>query len=331
MTDQLTVSPAVEALEEFPAVVALGGGHGLAASLAALRRVTHALTAIVTVADNGGSSGRLRTEFDVLPPGDMRMALAALCGDDQWGQTWARVLQHRFSSRGPLDGHAAGNVLIVALWELLGDQVRGLDWIGELLGARGRVLPMATEPLELVAKVQGIVSGNPHAIATVKGQTQVASTRGQVQQVLLEPADPPACPEAVDAVTNVDFIVLGPGSWYSSVIPHFLVPQLRRSIVASPAKIIVTLNLEAQPGETTGFTPADHIDVLARYVPELPIDYIIADRDAIGAHAQLSASAQRVGAELKLAPVAASHATGRHDPDRLARAFADIFRSERPR
>ena len=109
------------------------------------------LTAVVTVADNGGSSGRLRREFGVLPPGDLRQALAALCGDDDWGRTWARVLQHRFASDGELDDHAVGNLLIVALWELLGDHVGGLDWVGRLLGAQGRVLPMAVTPLDIAA------------------------------------------------------------------------------------------------------------------------------------------------------------------------------------
>ena len=136
-------------------VVALGGGHGLYASLSALRRVTRELTAVVTVADDGGSSGRLRREFGVLPPGDLRMALAALCGDDAWGTTWSRVVQHRFTGDRDLGGHAVGNVLIVALWELLGDTVQGLDWVGRLLGAHGRVLPMASVPLDLAAEVEG--------------------------------------------------------------------------------------------------------------------------------------------------------------------------------
>src|SRR5680860_1314032 len=117
-------------------VVALGGGHGLSASLSALRHVVSDLTAVVTVADNGGSSGRLRREFGVLPPGDLRQALAALCGDDDWGRTWARVLQHRFSTSGSMDEHAVGSLLIVALWELLGEHVGGLEWVGRLLGAQ---------------------------------------------------------------------------------------------------------------------------------------------------------------------------------------------------
>ncbi|MGD9955898.1 MAG: 2-phospho-L-lactate transferase CofD family protein, partial [Candidatus Nanopelagicales bacterium] len=142
-------------------VVALGGGHGLAASLRALRRVTDDVTAIVAVSDDGGSSGRLREEFDVVPPGDLRMALAALCGDDTWGRTWSRVVQHRFAGDGPLAGHSLGNLLITALWEETGDIVTGLDWVGALLGAHGRVLPVATVPLEVVADVRGLHPEDP--------------------------------------------------------------------------------------------------------------------------------------------------------------------------
>ena len=153
---------------EPPRVVALGGGHGLYASLSALRRVTTDVTAIVTVADDGGSSGRLRRELGVLPPGDLRMALAALCGDDEWGSTWSEVVQHRFRSEGELHGHAVGNLLIVALWELLGDSVAALDWVGQLLGAHGRVLPMSSVPLDIVAEVEG-ADPAPDEVVTVRG------------------------------------------------------------------------------------------------------------------------------------------------------------------
>src|SRR5205085_10076233 len=162
------VVPAVRPLK--PKVVALGGGHGLFASLSALRRVTRQLTAIVTVADDGGSSGLLRRDFGVLPPGDLRMALAALCGDDAWGKTWSQVVQHRFPAASSLGGHAVGNVLIVALWELLGDTVQGLDWVGRLLGAHGRVLPLASVPLDLAAEVEGADPARPAEITVVRGQ-----------------------------------------------------------------------------------------------------------------------------------------------------------------
>ncbi len=161
--------------------MALGGGHGLYASLSALRRVTRDLTAIVTVADDGGSSGRLRREYGVLPPGDLRMALAALCGDDSWGTTWSKVVQHRFAGPGELGGHAVGNLLIVALWELLGDAVEGLDWVARLLGAHGRVLPMASVPLDLAAEVEGVDPNFPFQISTIRGQVACAETTGRVR------------------------------------------------------------------------------------------------------------------------------------------------------
>ena len=130
-------------------MVSLGGGHGLAAALRALRKVTTNITAIVTVADNGGSSGRLREEFNSLPPGDLRMALAALCSDDEWGRGWAEILQYRFTSQGALDNHALGNLLLTALWDRDGDPVQGIDRVGELLKVIGRVLPMATTALDI--------------------------------------------------------------------------------------------------------------------------------------------------------------------------------------
>ena len=132
-------------------VVALGGGHGLAATLTALRQFTSEITAIVTVADNGGSSGRLRQEFPIMPPGDLRMALAALCGDDDWGRSWAEIMQYRFTSEGELNGHPVGNLLLAALWDRDGDTVAGLDRVGSLLKVIGRVLPMADQPLDIEA------------------------------------------------------------------------------------------------------------------------------------------------------------------------------------
>src|SRR5437660_103534 len=273
------VVPAVRPLN--PKVVALGGGHGLFASLSALRRVTRQLTAIVTVADDGGSSGVLRRDFGVLPPGDLRMALAALCGDDAWGTTWSRVVQHRFEGRGGLGGHAVGNVLIVALWELLGDTVQGLDWVGRLLGAHGRVLPMASVPLDLVAEVEDADPARPGEITLVRGQVACATTPGRVRSMSLIPADPPACPEAVQAIGAADWVVLGPGSWFTSVLPHLLVPELRDALVTTGARILVNLNLTAQPGETTGFSPEQHLEVLAAHAPDLKLDVVLADRPSV--------------------------------------------------
>ncbi len=305
-------------------VVALGGGHGLSASLAAMRRVTGELTAVVTVADNGGSSGRLRAEFGCLPPGDLRQALAALCGDDDWGNTWAKVLQHRFSSGGAMDKHAVGNLLIVALWELLGDHVDGLDWVGRLLGAHGRVLPMATVPLDITATVRGLDAQAPDEDAVVRGQVQVATAGGEVRSVALDPVDPPACPEALKAVDEADWVVLGPGSWFSSVIPHLLVPELRRALESSTARKLVVLNLEAQQGETEGFAPETHLEVLAGHAPALRLDVVLADRSSVRDVTTLRRTASRLGARLELADVARGDGTPRHDPGRLAAAFGAI-------
>ena len=312
-----------------PKVVALGGGHGLFASLSALRRVTRQLTAIVTVADDGGSSGVLRRDFGVLPPGDLRMALAALCGDDPWGTTWSRVVQHRFAGRGDLGGHAVGNVLIVALWELLGDTVQGLDWVGRLLGAHGRVLPMASVPLDIVAEVEGLDPAKPNEITLVRGQAECASTTGRVRSISLIPADPPACPEAIAAVREADWVVFGPGSWFTSVLPHLLVPALADALLTSPARRLVALNLVPQPGETDGFSPHTHLEVLAEHAPGLTIDVVLADRAAAaGSAAELDKAAAMLGGRLVLTELAMRDGSPRHDPRRLAGALAEIFEGE---
>jgi uncharacterized cofD-like protein len=306
-------------------VVALGGGHGLAASLSALRRVTPDVTAIVTVADDGGSSGRLRQEFGVLPPGDLRMALAALCGDDEWGTTWARVVQHRFGGDGDLAGHSLGNLLIAGLWDLLGDPVAGLDWVGRLLQVTGRVLPMAAVPLDIVADVEGADPLRPRSLSRVRGQSAVALTPGQVRSITLVPSDPPAVPEAVSAVLDADWVVFGPGSWFSSVLPHLLVPSLAAALAATSARKLVALNLVPQPGETEGFSPHRHLEVLAEHAPSLSFDIVLADAGAVtGAEQELAQAAGLLRAALLIADVAAADGA-RHDPELLAAAYQKSF------
>jgi uncharacterized cofD-like protein len=313
------------------AAVALGGGHGLHASLTALRHlvddlVVDELAAIVTVADNGGSSGRLRGEFGVLPPGDLRMALAALCGDDDWGRTWSRVVQHRFAGDGEMNGHVVGNLLIVSLWELLGDHVQALDWVGRLLGATGRVLPMALTPLDIAADVRGLVPGDPEALTGVRGQVEVATTGGLISSIRLEPADPVACPEAVAAVREADWVVLGPGSWFTSVIPHLMVPELRRALVTTDGRVVLVLNLDEQEGETPGFGPGDHLAALVEHAPDLKVHTVLADRATVGDGAEeLACTVAAYGAELVVDDVALGDGTPRHDPAKLAEAYARIF------
>lgn len=310
-----------------PAVVAFGGGHGLSASLSALRRVTDRLTAVVTVADDGGSSGRIRDELNCLPPGDLRMALAALCGDDPSGRTWADVLQYRFAGDGPLGGHAIGNLLIAGLWERLGDAVEALDLVGALLGARGRVLPMAAVPLEIEADVIGVNPARPDEVSRVRGQSTVAKTTGQVQQIRLMPSDPAACPPTLEAVRDADWLILGPGSWFTSVLPHLMVPQLAEAIHLTHARRLLTLNV-APADETHGFSPARHLELIAEHAPDLRLDVVLADRRFAGADTHLQAFAESLGARLVVADVGMRDGSARHDPLRLASAYTEILAAD---
>ncbi|HET9650338.1 MAG TPA: uridine diphosphate-N-acetylglucosamine-binding protein YvcK [Microlunatus sp.] len=307
-----------------PKVVAFGGGHGLYASLSALRRITDHLTAIVTVADDGGSSGRLRAEFNCLPPGDLRMALAALCGDDESGRTWADVLQSRFGGDGALAGHAIGNLLIAGLWQRLGDPVAGLEMVARLLGAKGRVLPMSAVPLEILAEVIGLDPLSPDEVSMIRGQAAVAKTQAEVRSVHLIPEDPPTVPQAIEAIDVADWIILGPGSWFTSVIPHLLVPGLAAAIHRTSARRVLTLNLEPA-GETAGFTAARHIELLAEHAPDLRLDVVLADEDFAANDPHLDSYAASMGAKLIVADLAARDGSPRHDILRLASAYAEVF------
>lgn len=320
-----------------PAVVALGGGHGLSMSLKALRRLTDDVTAIVGVADDGGSSGRIRSELGLPPPGDLRMALAALCGDDAWGRTWSQVMQHRFAGDGEMAGHATGNLLIAALWEETGNLVAGLDWVAALLGAHGRVLPVATVPLNIVADVRGADPAAPDAITTVVGQVELEHSSGSVVELKVEPENPPACPEAVAAITNAESIVLGPGSWYTSVLPHLLVPGVRRALAQARAPRILVLNLDgrnATPGAGVGsiqdFTSAEYLTVWHELFPEVGLDYVLADPRCVDDIDELEVACKEVGAELVLERVSVAQSgskgtTPRHDTHLLAAALGNLL------
>jgi conserved hypothetical protein, cofD-related len=314
----------VTAFQPTPAVVALGGGHGLSASLSALRQLTHRLTAIVTVADDGGSSGRLRAEFPILPPGDLRMALAALCGDDQVGRAWAEVLQARFPGDGPLGGHSIGNLLIAGLWQQLDDPVAGLDMVAAMLHVEGRVLPMAAVPLVIEADVIGADPSRPDELSLVVGQEAVALARGDIAAVRLSPANPPAVAEAVAAIGEADYLILGPGSWYSSVIPHLLVPELAEAIRRTAAKRVITMNLVPTEDETPSYTAARHIEVLAEHAPQVRWDVVLAD-PSFANDRHLAGFVSSIGAELVVAPVQMRDGSPRHDPFLLASAYAGIM------
>ena len=307
-----------------PKVVAFGGGHGLSATLMALKRLTDHVTAVVTVADDGGSSGRLREEFNCLPPGDLRMALAALTGDDSEGRLWADVLQSRFGGTGPLAGHAMGNLLIAALWQRDPDPVKGLDQVGRLLNAQGRVLPMSSLPLVISADVVGIDPDNPDDISLLTGQARIATTDGDVLQVRLEPENPPACREAVESILEADYLIFGPGSWFTSVVPHLLVPELVSAILTSRAKKICIMNLRPAY-ETNGFTPSRHIEVLAEHCPQLTLDTVIADPHFADEDPHFQRMVESMRAELLVANVALRDGTARHDPFLLAATLAIVM------
>jgi uncharacterized cofD-like protein len=309
-------------LAKAPAVVAFGGGHGLSASLRALRLMSDRLTAVVTVADDGGSSGRLRDEMGVLPPGDLRMALAALTDETDWGRLWRDVLQHRFHSGGSLNEHAVGNLLIVALWELLGDPVVGLDWVGRLLGARGRVLPMASVPLEIEADIRAPGETTEHL---VRGQSHVASAAGEVCRIRLTPDDPPVPDEVLAAVADADWVVFGPGSWFTSVLPHLLVPRIAAALEASSARRCLALNLFPASGRGGAMTCHQHLDALARHVPGMRFDVVVADPSAVDDLDRMHEQASALGAELLLRQVRVGDGTARHDALRLAAAYRDAF------
>ena len=318
-------TPVESAVTGRPKVVAFGGGHGLFASLRALRRLQVELTAVVTVADDGGSSGRLRAEFDVLPPGDLRQALVALGGEGLDHELSSVLFQHRFAGDGPLGGHAVGNLILTGLAEVLGGPVPALDHAARMLGACGRVLPMSTEPLEIEADVVGLHRNRPDERSVVRGQASVAKTPGHVLGVRLVPESPPACPEAVTAVETADWLIFGPGSWFTSVLPHFLVPALRDAIVKTPARRIVTLNLADEPGETDGWSAEEHLTALTSHAPEFTADAVLADPRVVRDHARLASAAESLGGRLVVAPVAVIDGSPRHDPGALASALRSVL------
>jgi uncharacterized cofD-like protein len=310
-----------------PRIVALGGGHGLYATLSAARRLSPHVTAVVTVADDGGSSGRLRKELDVVPPGDLRMALAALASDSPHGRLWATIIQHRFGGSGALAGHPIGNLILAGLNEVLADPVAALDELGRILGVKGRVLPMSPVGLEIEADVVGL-DADPRLSRSIRGQVAIATTVGKVRRVRLLPADPPATHQAVDAIMNADLVVLGPGSWFTSVIPHVLVPQLVVALQATTARRALVLNLAAEPGETAGFSVERHIHVLAQHAPGFSVHDIIVDSARVPSERerdQLRRTATILDAHVEFADVSRP-GTPLHDPARLAAALEEVRR-----
>ena len=311
-------------------LVALGGGHGLSATLRAGRIVADHVTAVVTVADDGGSSGRLRRELGILPPGDLRMALCALAADDDEHARLTRLFQHRYGGTGALAGHAVGNLVFAGLWELLGDPLEALEAVGSILGVTGRVLPMSPVALDIAAEVVGL-EADPRVVRTIIGQVAVATTPGSVRRVRLIPADPPAADGVVEAIDGADAIILGPGSWFTSVIPNMLVPEIAASLARTSALKILILNLAPQPGETAGFSAEQHLHVLRQHAPGVDVDVILVDprMPLSGTEREhLDRAAAGLGARVLTVEIAETAADGTmrpvHDPALLASALATV-------
>jgi uncharacterized cofD-like protein len=291
-------------------VVGIGGGHGLAATLTAARSYASDLSAVVTVADDGGSSGRLTRELGIPPPGDIRNCLVALAGD----KDMAALYQHRFES-GALTGHTAGNLLIAALTEMSGDFSAAVAKAGKLLRCTGRVYPSTTEIVELWAQVGG---------KQIQGQVAVAQTTAPIQAVYLSPPNPKAHSEAVDAIGAANQIILGPGSLFTSLIATLLVPGIRRALHDTAGRRVFVCNARMQKGETEGLDAAAHVDALLAHAGAFAVDVVVVQSpplksDAVAVDVRaLSYS----GIEVAEADVAGPD--GAHDPDRLGEVLKNL-------
>jgi uncharacterized cofD-like protein len=292
-------------------VVALGGGHGLAVTLTALRLLGLAPTAVVAVADDGGSSGRLRRDLGLLPPGDLRKAMLALA--DPAAEV-RELFGYRFE-RGDLAGHNLGNLALAALTDLKGGFPEALEEASRWLRVHGQVLPSTLVPVRLC----GLVDGRQ-----VEGQVAIGTASGRVESVWLEPRRPAAVPAAVQAVRQADLVLLGPGSTFTSVVPNLLVPELAAALTEAE-RLVYICNLEAQPGETSGFPPEAHLAAILDHCPGLRVATVLCQRpqDAVAAARELRAFAD-LGAAVLHAEVAADDHTGRHDAARLATALKEL-------
>jgi len=260
--------------ERGPRIVALGGGHGLAMLLRGLKNYSHNLTAVVTVADDGGSSGRLRRSIGILPPGDIRNCLAALSNDEA---LMAQLFQYRFANSGAdLDGHSFGNLFISALAELTGSFEEAVAESGRVLAVHGRVLPASLRDVRLIAD---IVPPNTTQEIRVQGESHIPKIKGRIRRVGLEPDDPPAFPAVIKAILSADMIVIGPGSLYTSILPNLLVPDITAAIQASQALKIFVCNVATQPGETDDFSVSNHIRALEDHVGSGIFDLLICNQN----------------------------------------------------
>ena len=312
------------ALESGPRITVVGGGTGLPSLIRGIKHYSHNITAIVTMADDGGSSGRLRSELGIQPPGDIRNCLVAMADSEAVMQ---QLMDYRFSSGGQLNGHSFGNMLIAALAGIGGDFYRAVEIAGELLAIRGRVIPSTTNDVTLRARTE---TGE-----ILIGETRVASASARIHSLSLSPPSPQAHPEAVAALEEADLIIIGPGSLYTSIVPNLLIPGIAQALADSRGLKIYVCNVAEEPRQTEGYSVQDHLAVVQRYSG---IDSV----HAVIANASIPAGPTPAGLDfiralrpweantlLIEADVIDEFATARHDPAKLARAVAATYRSHR--
>lgn len=310
--------------ERGPRIVTIGGGHGLSTLLRGLKTHTGNLTAVVTVADDGGSSGRLRESHGILPPGDIRNCLAALSNDEDM---LTQLFQYRFSGSPDLEGHSFGNLFITALADITGSFEGAVVESGRVLSVNGRVLPSTLHNVKLVASME-----LPHTLNEVRvvGESKIPEMAGRVRRVWLEPDDAPAFPPVIKELLSADVIVVGPGSLYTSILPNLLVHDLLASIHASRAIKIYVCNIATQAGETDAFTCYDHVRALEGHVGEDLFDIILCNDNYQG---NVGTASRWVLADEKTLSDSRAHCADlidddhpwRHDSVKLAQVIVDIF------
>ena len=307
-------------LERGPHIVAIGGGTGLSVLLSGLKTYTDNITAIVSVADDGGSSGRLRRELGVMPPGDFRNCLVALSDDES---LVAELFQYRFDQGEGLDGHSFGNLFIAAMTGVTGSFEQALLESSKVLAVHGRIIPATWSHIDLTARL----SDGTH----VHGESNIAVRGGSIDEVHIEPSDIQANPEAIDAIAQADLILVGPGSLYTSIMPNLLVPGVMQALEASSAQTIYLCNVATEDGETGGFTMADHVRALQRHTFPTIADSVIANGNLSEPGTQFNSRAvPPSGGELPDVRVITADLIDpehplRHDAERLARVVIDVY------
>lgn len=310
-------------LDRGPRIVAIGGGHGISSLLRGLKEHTRNITAIVTVADDGGSSGRLRASLGILPPGDIRNCLAALSNDEA---LLTQLFQYRFSGAPELDGHSFGNLFITALTDLTGSFEEAVAESGRALSVSGRVLPSTLHSVRLIADMR-----LPHTIneIRVEGESKIPDMAGRVRRVWLEPNNPPAFPPTLQALLKADLIVVGPGSVYTSLLPNLLVPEIQAALRASRAVKIYVCNIATQAGETDLYTCHDHLRALEEHAGEDLFDVVLCNSrfDAKLEDGQWVRLDERSRGDPRLhrADLIDPEVPWRHDSSRLASVLMDLY------